>query len=93
MKVDNKDKVSIGKKCFTPDCGEDAHWKCLCKSCYGQAKKLIDAEETTWEELCDLGLAMLPAQRFRQEFFKRKREMEKPKLVPEDVRAFAGETL
>lgn len=64
----SEDEVSKGKTCLTPGCGKQAKWKCLCHACYGQAKRLIDSEETSWEELADLNLACPPSQLFRMAF-------------------------
>jgi len=58
-------------KCITPNCGKDARWKGLCQTCYGAAKRLIEEGKTTWPELQDLGLAIIPNELIRAEFFKR----------------------
>lgn len=50
--------------CVIKVCGKDSRWKGLCSACYGQAKQLIDANETTWEELGLLGLAVIPDKPF-----------------------------
>lgn len=42
--------------CKTAGCGKEKKWKGLCQSCYGQAKRLIEDNKTTWEELAKLGL-------------------------------------
>lgn len=60
----NTDKFSEGKLCLTPDCGEPAKWKGLCPDCYGGAKTLIEAGETTWEKLQLLGLCAVRGTRF-----------------------------
>lgn len=52
------------EKCVIPKCDKEARWKGLCSACYGQAKQLIDAQETTWEELGALGLAVIPDKPF-----------------------------
>lgn len=51
-------------KCLISGCDKEARWKGLCSACYGQAKQLIDATETTWEELAALGLAIIPDKPF-----------------------------
>ncbi len=66
------DEVSRGRTCLTPECGKDARWKGLCTACYGSAKQLIDDNETTWDELHELGLAIVPRARLATEFRKRK---------------------
>lgn len=43
--------------CITTDCSADARWRGLCSRCYGQAKRLIEKGETTWDELVGMGLA------------------------------------
>lgn len=70
----NTDVLSEGKICLTPECGKAARWKGLCTSCYGCAKNLIDLGETTWEELSELDLALLPKNLLKKEFYKRKKE-------------------
>lgn len=50
--------------CIIDKCEKEARWKGLCSACYGQAKQLIDAQETTWEELGLLGLAIIPDKPF-----------------------------
>lgn len=66
------DPKLVAVKCLTPDCKEDRRWKGLCSSCYGQAKRLIETEETTWDELEKLGLAELPGKAFTKAFKRRK---------------------
>jgi len=71
-KKDYTDKLSKGRKCMGPNCEESAKWKGLCGSCYHAAKTLIAEEGTSWEELGDLGMCLVPSQAFRNEFRKRK---------------------
>ncbi len=46
----------ITKACITPGCGKPQKYKGICPSCYGVARKLIDANKTTWDQLCELGM-------------------------------------
>lgn len=66
------DDISKDKTCLTPECGKPARWKGLCQACYGCAKTMIDREEVTWEELEAVGLAILPKNLLRREYFRRK---------------------
>lgn len=59
-------------KCLTEGCHTKAQWKGLCASCYGVAKKLINANKTTWEELVTLGLAQVEIKPFEAAFNKAK---------------------
>lgn len=64
-------------ECLMPDCSNapGADLKGLCTKCYPQAKKLVDKEETTWEQLAELGMVDLDFGKktgFRQEFLRRK---------------------
>ena len=63
--------------CITPKCGKERKWKGLCPSCYGQAKRLIDDEKTSWEELEAMGLVLLDSKPFYAAF------NEKKKLIAE----------
>jgi len=45
-------------QCMTDSCTCPMRWKGLCSHCYGQAKTLIEANQTTWDELYNLGLAL-----------------------------------
>lgn len=60
--------------CLTPECGKPREWKGLCRSCYGVARHLIDKEETSWEELVALGLALTDVKPFLKAFHAKKRE-------------------
>ena len=71
-----RDKPSTTKKnCMTQECDKKAEWKGLCRSCYGQARKLIDDEKTSWEELAQMGMCELDAKPFTQLFWRKKRRM------------------
>lgn len=59
-------------KCMTEKCDKEAQWKGLCRSCYGQARQLIDSGETTWEELGNMGLVQLAEKPFKEAFRARK---------------------
>ena len=67
-KRDNTDAVSKGKKCMSPECEAPARWKGLCPTCYAQARRLIEDEKTTWEELYDMRLVRLPGTKFLDAF-------------------------
>lgn len=56
--------------CLVPACKKrvGGQTKGLCMSCYSKAKKKVDAGETTWEELADMGLAAKQADPFEQAF-------------------------
>lgn len=69
--IETADNVSAGKLCLVPDCGKAAKWKGLCQTCYGCAKAMIERNETTWEALEVLGLAVLPKNLLRREYIKR----------------------
>lgn len=62
MSTINETETAI--PCLIAKCDKEARWKGLCSACYGQAKQLIDAGETTWEELAALGLAVVPDKPF-----------------------------
>lgn len=64
-------------KCLIEDCNKEQRWKGLCSACYGQAKQLIDAGETSWEQLAELGLAIIPDKPFVAAF-KKKMAARKP---------------
>lgn len=63
--------------CITPECGKERKWKGLCQSCYGVAKSLIEKNETTWQELADLGLVIEDVKPFAAAFRKKKSEASK----------------
>jgi hypothetical protein len=84
------DEVSEGTTCVTPNCNKPAKWKGLCSACYGAAKKLIDDEQTSWDELIEMGMAIDKTSLFRNEFKRRKQGTEEKKCTCEDV--FVGET-
>ena len=67
-KKDNTDAVSKGKTCLSPECEAPARWKGICATCYAQARKLIEDEKTTWEDLYDMGLVRLPGTKFLDAF-------------------------
>lgn len=54
--------------CIISNCGKPRKWKGLCSKCYGEAKQLIDAQQTTWEELNTMGLCTIPATPFETAF-------------------------
>lgn len=60
--------------CITHNCGKKRKWKGLCSSCYGQAKRLIDDNKTTWEELEQMGLVLLDSKPFYAAFKQKKSE-------------------
>lgn len=57
--------------CLTPNCralaANQATFRGLCLQCYGQAKKMVEAGETTWEQLEEMGLAGAGS-KFKQAF-------------------------
>lgn len=54
----------------------------LCLSCYSSAKKLVDAKQTTWEDLERLGLCVSKTDAFAVEFAKRKKAAEEADRRP-----------
>ena len=69
-------------KCVTEGCGKERQWKGLCRSCYGQAKQLIEKKETTWDELAVMGLIIPDDKPFKNAFLRKKRELaERPQVV------------
>lgn len=68
----SSDKTDEPPKCLTEGCFTKAQWKGLCASCYGVAKKLITAGETSWEELTKMGLAKQDVKPFEAMFRKLK---------------------
>lgn len=70
------------EKCMTPDCNGKKQWKGLCRSCYGQAKYLMDKGEVeSWYELEQMGLVQVEGKPFMTAFKKKKLEIEKAKLI------------
>ena len=59
-------------KCLIKKCNATAgnvkEYKGLCVKCFSSAKKMVLAEDTTWEELESMGLAILSADPFHDEF-------------------------
>lgn len=59
----------MAMKCLTPKCrntaGNVKEFKGLCMKCFSTAKKMVLAEETTWEQLEEKGLAILSSDRCR----------------------------
>lgn len=45
-------------KCHTEGCEKRRMWRGLCRSCYGQAKKIMEKDEVTWEDLEAMGLTL-----------------------------------
>lgn len=62
----------MATKCLTPRCrntaGNIKEYKGLCPKCHSTAKKMVTAEETTWEQLEEKGLAILSSDPFREAF-------------------------
>lgn len=62
----------MATKCVVPKCkamaGNVKDFKGLCMKCYSSAKKMVTAEETTWEQLEEKGLAILSNDPFREAF-------------------------
>ena len=48
------------KKCLTPDCEKIPAWRGLCNDCHKEAKHLVESKATTWEQLGQMGLALVP---------------------------------
>lgn len=48
----------VTEKCMIPTCGrmQASGRRGLCLVCYSKAKKKVEAKETTWENLADMGL-------------------------------------
>lgn len=63
-------------KCLRDNCTASAAngktYRGLCLKCYSSAKKLVDADKTSWEELEAMGLAEGKPDEFTTEFLKRK---------------------
>lgn len=61
-------------KCMVPRCNgfKGTGMKGLCTRCYGKAKKKIEAGETTWDELGNMGLCEVQDDPFSQAFNKAK---------------------
>lgn len=76
-RIDTTDEISEGLICIVPDCDKPAKWKGLCPTCYGAAKKFIDAGETTWDQLVDMGLAIDRTAKFRAAFNAKMEALEK----------------
>ena len=68
--------VDQEKLCLTPDCGKEGVWKGLCRSCYGQALRLIESGKTNWEELQEMGLAAMSSKPFAVAFQRKKQAAE-----------------
>ena len=60
------------KQCMTEGCGKDQKWKGLCRSCYGQALRLIEEQQTTWDELATMGLVRIEDKPFKAAFLRKK---------------------
>jgi len=61
--------------CLTPSCGKSPiAYKGLCMTCYKTAKKLVEAKQTTWEALAQMGLADLGTSNKFTEAFKAKQK-------------------
>ena len=71
--------------CITEGCGKERKWKGLCRSCYGQARHLIDSNEADgWDELERMGLVIEDDKPFKAAFKKKKRELTKQENKGED---------
>ncbi len=51
-------ETPVDLTCITNYCTNPMQWKGLCSHCYGQAKELINAGKTSWDELYQLNLAL-----------------------------------
>lgn len=64
-------------KCMTVTCRTtalpDSTYRGLCIKCYSAAKKLVEAGQTTWEDLEALDLCAVKSDPFTAEFMKRKK--------------------
>lgn len=63
---------ALAPLCMIADCCKPRAWKGLCRSCYGQALRLIDQKKTTWEDLVIAGLAEVDYKPFMNAFLKSK---------------------
>lgn len=61
-------------QCLTEGCGKERKWKGLCRSCYGQALRLIEDKQTTWNELADMGLVLIEDKPFKAAFLRKKQQ-------------------
>lgn len=46
------------KKCLLAGCVRPQYMRGLCMTCYGKAKKKVEAKETTWEKLVKVGMCV-----------------------------------
>lgn len=74
-----KAELEEKSRCITEGCGKERLWndkirdaKGLCPSCYGQARRLIDSGEASWDSLEAMGLVIQDDTPFMAAF-KRKR--------------------
>ena len=58
--------------CMTEGCDNPREWKGLCRSCHGVAKRFVDEEKTTWDELAEMGLCLAEGKPFKVAFLKKK---------------------
>jgi len=79
MAKDSEQSSEQLEPCLTLNCGKKGEWKGLCRSCYGQALRLINTGKTTWEELQDLGLAAYSSKPFMVAFLRKKKAAEEVK--------------
>lgn len=80
---------AVPEKCLTPGCDKKAKWKGICQRCYSVALNLIEKQETTWEELFDLGMCLLDEKPFYTEFRRRKKAAVAKETGPECTCEFA----
>lgn len=61
-------------KCLTRGCNSNQAQQCrgLCMKCYSHAKNLVELQQTTWDELVEMGMAKPIPSLFEQEFLRRK---------------------
>jgi hypothetical protein len=79
MSVEVKVEGTAIPICMVSGCGRPqvASWKRgICGKCYHQAKKLIESNTTTWEELASMGLCLDEDKPLLVEFLRQKRILE-----------------
>lgn len=59
-------------RCVIKGCGQPVTFKGLCRECYKQAKKLVTARTTTWEQLGRKGLAVVEVSKFLEAYEKQR---------------------
>lgn len=70
----NRMATNNSLSCMVPDCTgfKGNGMRGMCTKCYGKAKKKVEANETTWEELAEMGLCENQDDPFVQAFNKAK---------------------